>query len=510
MPGSVRRSLLTALLVCLCAAPGVAEDAEVEDVLGGFDAEPTEDVDDVDDADAALGGFDDDTSDGGARSATDEASEPWWDFTGSTSLGLSYNLRNHRSSLGPPPNVAYGTFYGNVQRFRWRLDGQLDLKLPFDWKLRAQAFAWHDFAYLMHGREKYTQLVLDDYESRAEVLDFWIQGSVTSWLDLKLGRQVVNWGRSDSLRVNDIINPLNNLEPGLADIEDLRLPVTMVKADFYWGPWRFEAMVIPELRYDWDPPPGSDFFPSDPLILAFLAAGGGEDLPDRSESQWGAVPEFAGSITGIFSGWDVSLYVARTYQNRTSTVLNLPGTGLPPAFLDDDLITMVGGGGNYTRGSWLFKAEMAWFDELDYSFITAPPNSTIDNLVTSRIDWMAGVEYYGVSDLTVALEFAHRYIVDYTPLLRPLPNYAYQHSIESALRMNYDMMNARLHLLGLAVVLLNEEGFVGSIVRLQVDYDLMDALVLSGGLVYYVGSDFIPFDTWADNDRLFAKLKWSF
>jgi hypothetical protein len=72
------------------------------------------------------------------------------------------------------------------------------------------------------------------------------------------------------------------------------------------------------------------------------------------------------------------------------------------------------------------------------------------------------------------------------------------------------MMNARLHLLGLGVILLNEEGFVGAIVRLQVDYDLMDALVLSGGLVYYVGSDFIPFDTWADNDRLFAKLKWSF
>jgi hypothetical protein len=38
----------------------------------------------------------------------------------------------------------------------------------------------------------------------------------------------------------------------------------------------------------------------------------------------------------------------------------------------------------------------------------------------------------------------------------------------------------------------------------------MDALTIGGGLLYFVGSDVVPFDSWQDNDRLFMKLKYSF
>jgi hypothetical protein len=567
----VARSLLAvACSVTIAAgvliAPSIhARDESLDEILGGFESEPaaatsTPDVDDV------LGGFEDDSSEGtegpnesdelddvfgGFDDAPSESktgglpgqsgTERFWDLTGSISLGASYNLRPHYASVGPDPTAQNGTYFGNLQRLRLRGDLQLDLDLPFDWKGRAQGFVFYDYAFVIHGKSNYTEAVLDEYEFWGEVLDLWVQGSVTSWLDLKLGRQVVNWGRSDTLRVTDVLNSLNNREPGLTDIENLRLPSTMIKADAYWGPWSFTAIVIPEIRFDYDPPPGNDFFPfisfadippplpplTQELVSEFLAQGGGGSVSiPRSATQrvdqWGSNPEYAGSVTGIFSGWDLSLYVARIYQNRTSSIINLPTFDTQPIFTDSDRVTMIGAGGNYTTGSWLFKAEVAWFDELDFAFLVPIPYDlgevlrgealpyavAFDQL--SRFDWMAGIEYYGLTNVTFALEFAHRYYIGYDTLLQYLPNYTYEHNYEVALRISSDLMNERLHLTALGLVLANNTGFMGSTIRLQASYDIRDGLTIEGGLLYFVGSDFVPFDTWQDNDRLFLKLKYSF
>ncbi len=558
--------------------------SDYDDVLGGFDEEPTSGHDDapasdIDDAlggfddelpseyDDALGGFDDSeaTTGGSALSTagTEEDARPTYDLTGNVSLGSSLNIRPHRASVGPDPEAEEGTYYGGIQRLRLRGDLQLDLhQLPFDWKARAQGFIFYDFAYLLNGRNNYTDGVLDDYEWQAEVLDFWIEGSVLDNLDLRLGRQVVNWGRSDTLRVNDVLNPLNNREPGLVDIEDLRLPVTMAKADYYWGPWSITAILVPEIRYDYDPPVGSDFFPvvsfddlpalglpanfdsmglilqAGTLAYVELLRSGLEEQgrsflaqePARKESdQWGSPPEFAGSISGIFSGWDISLYWSYTYQNRASTVINLADFSTPIP-VDDNRIVMVGAGSNYTVGSWLLKAELAYLDDLSYQVLVpdwslCPINNLFDiaghvislclpmradTLTKSRLDTMLGVEYYGISDFNIALEVAYRHLFDYDPILQYLPNYLHENNVEIALRLGYDMMNTRLKLSALGLSLLSEAGHHGSTMRLSASYELTEALTMSGGLLYFFEGEGPPFDSWADNDRLFLKLKYSF
>ncbi len=53
----------------------------------------------------------------------------------------------------------------------------------------------------------------------------------------KVGRQIVIWGRSESLRVLDVLNPLDNREAGRVDIEDLRRPLAMVRVDAYQKLW---------------------------------------------------------------------------------------------------------------------------------------------------------------------------------------------------------------------------------------------------------------------------------
>ena len=463
-------------------------------------------------------------------------------LTGSTSLGVSYNVIPHFATVGPDSDPAAGipgTYFGNLQRLRARGDLQADLILPFNLRARLQAFGFYDFAFLIHGRDRYTEEVLQDYELQGEILDFWIAGSWGPHLDFKFGRQVVNWGRSDTLRVTDVINALNNREPGLTDIENLRLPSTMARIDAYWKRLSASLLVIPEIRYDYDPPPGNDFYPAfdvrdipyppadspltrdqlAALLAASAAAAFSQNPPSLRAPQWGAVPELGLSISGIFRGWDLSFYLARLYQNRTTLIINLPSLTEGGLFTDDDLVTLIGAGGNYTWGGWLFKAEAAWIDELDYVYLTpreawtpsAPiPAYELRRSRFSRLDWMLGVEYYGFSHVMIALELAHRHVFGYESELQYLPNYVYENNVELALRVTSEHFNGRLRPTLLTLLLANERGFAGGTLRLSADYEFAEGLIGTLGYLHFFGSEQLPFNTWDQNNRLFGKLKYSF
>ncbi len=280
------RAPCAALAVCILGAAGLAA-AEP-----GADAAPD------------LGGFDEDPSEPPTE-AVRAVPERFWDLSGDLGLGASHNYLRHSSATGTP--------YGNLSRLRAQLDLQLDLRLPADWKVRIEGYGFYDFVYLLKGRGQYTNDVLDDYEWEVDFREVFVQGSPTASLDLKLGRQIVNWGRSDTLRVLDVINPLDSREPGLVDIEDLRLPLSMVRIDYYpdWvpqglGDWGLQLLVIPEFRQDRNASFGNDFNPTP------IARDPDNDKPRPFFDD----PEFGGALTGTFSGWDLSIYAARVYLNQ--------------------------------------------------------------------------------------------------------------------------------------------------------------------------------------------------
>ena len=151
---------------------------------------------------------------------------------------------------------------------------------------------------------------------------------------------------------------------------------SMLRVDGYAGNWALTAIAIPEIRFDLNPVLGSDFFPG----TAVLA----RDEPDHWEDV-----ELAGEVTGIFSGWDVSFHGAWFWNDQP----RLDRGGISPRLIHDRLF-MLGSGGNYTAGSWLFKYELAYLDGLGFF------NADSDK---SRIDGLLGIEYYGWIDTTVVL-----------------------------------------------------------------------------------------------------------
>ena len=428
----------------------------------------------TDDLDSVLGGFDREEPKSSATAA-EAAGEPIWDLSGSVEISGSVNYLPHRSDTG--------TYYAGLQRLRNRANLQLDVDLPLNWKFRAEGWGFYDAAYMINGRGEYTRQVRRAYELDAEVGELWLSGGIGDHVDVMLGRQVVIWGRSESLRVLDVLNPLDNREPGRVDLEDIRRPVSMLNVKGYAGDWSAALIAIPEIRFDSNPVVGSDFFP------------GTFDLRERHPKDF-ADPEFAAAIHGIFSGWDVSFHGA-WFWNDLPRVDDVAGV---PARLVHDRLWMAGAGGNYTSGSWLWKVELAYFDGI--GFFGVPDEK-------SRFDALLGAEYYGIADTTLVVEVVERHLFDHDSAVRRAPNYTREDAQEIALRLSRNFWNDTLHATLVGIVL-GIDARDGGVARFDLDYDVLDALTVGVGLLLYQQGDLPPLDTWADNDRVLFKLKWSF
>lgn len=515
-------SLLASVLLVVPVTPSALADdfdGSLDDVLGGFDDEmPEEASDDVgpDEEDGVLGGFDDDLE----TETVDDSSpvaDRFWEITGSLSLGGSVNYLKHRAWKEPGQT----TDYGGLQRLRSRLNLQVDVDLPRDWKLRVAGFAFYDWAYLLNGRKAYSDDVLDMYEWEVDFQEVYLQGSPLDDLDVKVGRQVVNWGRSDSLRVLDVLNPLDNREPGLTDIEDLRRPVTMIKTDYYIGDWSLSLIAIPGLRFDLIPPVGSDFAPVTDSVgtIEYFATPEWKPKASFKNTEW------AIRLMGIFSGWDISFHYANHWLNQpyldpviTFTPTIPPNVSIEGTKTRYSRVQMAGTGANYTIGSWLLKTEFAWIDGTHYTTsdefnlaliggegVVDVPTGTVRR---DRLDFMAGVEYYGFNDTNISLEIANRHILDYQSDMRPVFGVR-KNQVETALRITRSFMNERLDLTLLGIIF-GTKAQDGSVVRAEARYDVRDGLEVGLGMVFYQKGDTPVFSNIARNDRIFFEVKYSF
>lgn len=473
----------------LCCISGTAEaqkrsgkscvSTELDKVLKGFDDQPgmvkeNKEIDDV------LKGFEEGEDKAEESTQKEKAKKPpFCDLSGSLSLGVSYGFAHDATKLGE-------TDYRGLTCLRPDVHLDLDIQILKNWKALISGRAFYDLAYEINGRDKYTDEVLDEYEKEAEFREVYLQGSLLASLDLKVGRQIVVWGKSDNIRVVDILNPLDNREPGLVDIEDLRLPVTMTRLDYYLGKWNLTAIAVHEIRFNKNPVFGSEFFPFETPLPE-------EKKPTNSLDN----TEYALALNGIFSGWDISFYGAWFFDDQPHI------ESVSPVHLErrHSRLTMVGTAVNVALGNWLLKSEAACFDGLEFFAVPGEKKS--------RFDVLAGVEYSGFTDTTISLEAVNRHLNDFDSTMKAPPDSAQEDEFQTVLRYSGDFLHDTLHLVMLASTF-GVTGDNGSLQRFSVEYDVTDAFSIKLGLVTYQSGDKAQFRNIGDNDRLFFEANYSF
>lgn len=412
--------------------------------------------------DALLEGFDDEPIEG----TTDKTPPLVEGLTGKVTQQIAY------APHGDSPHQDITSIKSSLLLdYEYKFDNGIHLKF--------NAKSYWDAIYALKGRSEFSQDERNELESEIELFDGYIEGSITDRLDFKFGHQVVVWGRSDTIRVTDVLNPIDNRRPGMVDIENLRLPVTMAKFDYFIGDWRITPIAIFEQRFTKNPPFASAFYPVE------TPAPNHETYHDFN---------YALSIGGEFTGWDINFYASRLRDDDGHIVL----TSTPK--IAHERVTIVGSAINLLQGSWLFKSEFAYFDGLKY---TSAPNKTF-----SRSDLLLGFEYAGIADTSLSYDVVGRYIDGYDRQLRNELNPLHKQNYQHAFRLTSDFMHKTVtanYLLSLFGKQLDEGGFQ----RAWLKYEIAQDINTNIGIVDYRGGS-VVFDTIKDNDMLFVDISYNF
>lgn len=386
--------------------------------------------------------------------------EPFLDLDGSFSLFSSYN---YNRSDEP---------FDGLSSLKPSLDLKSDKKLSDTTRVRVRAKASYDGIYAIKGKDKYRDELVDDEEFTADFKEVYINTTLQKNIDLKIGRQIVVWGKSDSLRVTDVINPMDYTKMGLIDIEDLRLELFMTKTSIYFGKWALTPIVIHENRNPKMPAYGSDFNPS----------------PVKTTEETPSNTQYALSLDGEFEGYDVSFYGAKV-NNETG---HLEGT-----VRKHEPLTMFGAAYNATEDAWLFKVEGAYLDGFKFQ-------DTGDRTF-SRTDLMAGFDYKGIADTTLTLESVVR---EYGSLDSAQTD---KKTLQTAFRASTETLNATLTV-NYLISVFGGDFKDGGFQRVWGEYDLGGGLNGTLGIVDYIDDDAenTRFSYIKDNDRIFAEIKQSF
>lgn len=500
-----------AAILLIFIPPDVALTAEQEtqqsaenNAAEGFEADLGDDFSDEADEELAdslgddfsdeLGDDFSDSADSTSASSDDSSEEfeartpPPYHFTGYCKLESSWNFAHKAPASGM-------TDWRGLSSLRAGLKLELEYKIAEKWRLFLSGNGFQDFAYSIKGRDDYTSEVLSRYENQVELDETYIQGRLTRKLDLKVGRQIIVWGKSDNIRVTDVLNPLDLREPGLTDLEDLRLPEAMTRLDFYYGKWSISGIAIHEHRYNKNPVYGHDFFPFE------------QPLPPEKEPATSLDnTEFAAAINGIFTGWDLSFYYADIYSDRAHVEL------FPYPLQYHAPVTMLGAAVNVAQGNFLWKTEAAYFDGIkfsDDSFYMAGmmPVRVLGQGTYARIDVLLGVEYSGFDDTTISFEAVNRHYANFSESAEAFGEK--RDRFQSATRISRDFMNETLNLTVLASIY-GLKGEDGAIYRFTAEYDWTDEIEIIGGVVLYNSGELTELSNIAYNDRVYCDIKYSF
>ena len=462
-----------------------SEEAVLEEAISSFDDENT-----VEDDDDVLSGFDDEEDEFEVSDNSDTLAieESWSSLYGSIGLKLSYS---YVKELPAEKTEADWSGFTKMQPFLYLT---WDAKLGENWKTRISGKAFYDVAYGMKERENFSKEVLNELEKESEFREVYLEGSLLKSLDIKLGKQIVAWGVANSLRVVDVLNPIDNREFGMTDLEDTRQPISMTRIDYYVGDFKLEAVVVHQIKFNKASPFGSDFNPTTQRI--------NEVIPESSYEN----SEHGLALIGTFSGWDASLHWAQYFDDtahfKISSITIVPGVGAVPTYeMFHSRLTMAGMTVSIPSGNFLWKAEAAKLKGMQFA-------NVLDQKF-SRTDVLLGTEYSGWNNTTVSIESGVQHLNDFDTRLEALPDSELEDRFATSVSFMQDYLNQTLNL-NLTGMMIGKRGEDGGVNRASLEYDVVDNFSVKGGLMLYQPGENDYFQSLNENDRIFFDVRYFF
>jgi len=460
---------------------------DLNDLISGFN-DNNELNNDASKIDQLIDGFDEPinhsehvnlSNDSNEPSQKEHHSELTFDYSGYIKLSSVVNVCHKAPETGYPD-------HRGLSRFRGESNIKINLRFSKQWKARLSAYAKYDLSYWMNGRDEYTIDVLKNNETENELHETYIQGSLTPNLDIWFGRQLVVWGTSETFRIVDVINPMDNREFGMLDIEDLRLPVILTQINYFVSHWRLSGVITHETRAYKLPAFGNDYYLGNTPLPD-------EDVPANTFNH----TLFAGAIIGRFNGWDVSFHAAKYYKHMPHLAI-IPNGDIR---LERSILKMIGATLTVVYGNWLIKTELSGND--GHLFFYTPNNKKYS------MEGMIGFEYSGFKDTNLSFEIMNQHLFKHEDILLLWPDCMKKNSVQSAFRFTKTFYNEKLSFNALFIMSGTSSQY-GALQRVSLKYYWNDAInVMLGSVLYQSGKSYL-FEKIKNNDRVFFNIQYNF
>lgn len=323
-------------------------------------------------------------------------------------------------------------------------------------------------------------------------------------MDLRLGRQMIIWGKADGVFITDIISPKDLGEFLLRDFDEIRTGLTSLKANYYLGNNTLEFVWIPK----------------------FTAT----IMPDES-SIWSRTPSFDLPVTIDYSQNEVRGKLENSEAflkfSRMSSLIDYelmagtmwdddPTMHISPNATEDTLtltprhhqLTLGGGSFSTEIKGFIVRGEGAYYTGKQFSALNPDLNMPIDLLEKDYLHYLIGTDF-NIGETLFSTQFIQRAIMDYDDAID-------QDEMDNMMTflVNRTFLRETLTLQLFSYVGLNYED---ALIRPTITYDIADGFeILAGANIFYRNDDTDPpsiqemFGYYDENDMVYLKMKYSF
>lgn len=337
--------------------------------------------------------------------------------------------------------------------------------------------------YLWFGPEHST----DDYD--LDLYEGYVSHATPDW-DLRLGRQIVRWGKTDQISPADNVNPQDMREFFVPELEDRKIPNWMARIRLFPGDITLEGIFIPffeENEFDFS---GTTWAllgnqPSD-LRIRESKPGKGLDNSDLGLR-----------TSASLAGWDVAasyLYATEKSPRLRFDPANPAG---PTLYADYHRQHIWAVEFETTADTFGFRGEGAYFDKQSLH------TESLDSVAKPVAHYVLGVDYLGEQDWYANVQLSHQHVFEYESDILFLRRDNFYLNGE----INREFWRGNV-MLKLRYALDLHDG--GSFLTPEAILSYYKNLELTLGANVFFGPQDSLFGRYRDNDQVFCKAKYYF
>jgi hypothetical protein len=334
-----------------------------------------------------------------------------------------------------------------------------------------------------------------DTETGVKAHELWLEHADANW-DIRVGRQIIIWGKADGVQVTDIISPPDYTEFITRDLDEIRQPVDAAKFRLLGNSVNLELIWIPVFRAA--KMPGKDnpwaISQSTPTGIRMSDTGTWEPSISLKNS------EVAIKASGYFSGMDIAASAFYTWDDiaaRHRTVSYASGTPDVRFHPEHHRMTVLGLEFSRPWSDFVFRGEAAYY--LGRYRETTVPNR--DPSPRDSLKWLLGLDWTPGNDWSISAQILNENIFGHTSYLA-----AEENDSLVTLNISKKLFNQILTLSNMIYCDLNDGEFYN---RCKVEYEISDGFFASAGLDIFNGKDG-QFGVYRDNTQVWFKLRYNF